>query len=99
MLDRIKSTFTRLDEEVLPQLYKALVRPRIEFAIQASRQDIDKLERVQRRATTLVPTLAHLPYEDRLSRLSLTTLEERGTRGDMIEEIHQDGRGSTGHSW
>lgn len=32
-----------------------------------------------------MPTLARLTYEDRLSRLSLTTLVERGTREGMIE--------------
>ena len=70
-------------------IYKSLVRPRMEHAIQAwcpyLQKDIIKLEKVQRRATKLVPALANLPYEDRLARLDLTTLEERRHRGDMIE--------------
>ena len=89
VLGRIKRTFTCLDEETVPLLYKALVRPRMEFAIQAwspyLKKDIAKLEKVQRRATKLVPTIAHLTYEDRLKKLNMTTLEERRTRGDMIE--------------
>ena len=88
MLGRIRRTFTCLNAETLPPLYKALVRPRMEFAIQAWSpylKDIQKLEKVQRRATKLVPSLAHLPYEDRLKALGLTTLEQRKIRGDIIE--------------
>ena len=74
---------------MLGPLYKTLVRPRMEFAIQAwspyLKKDIQKLEKVQRRATKLVPKLSHLTYESRLKALGLTTLEERRTRGDMIE--------------
>ncbi|XP_043220530.1 uncharacterized protein LOC122380945 [Amphibalanus amphitrite] len=61
----------------------------MEYAIQAwspfLQKNIMKLERVQRRATKLVPELADLPYPDRLKELQLTTLEERRIRGDMIE--------------
>ena len=89
MLGRIKHTFTCLNRETLPALYKALVRPRMEYAIQAwapyLKKDMIKLERVQRRATKLVFDIAHLPYEDRLRHLNLTTLEERRKRGDMLQ--------------
>ena len=89
MIWRIRKTFTCLDEHTLPALYKALVRPRMEFAVQAwsphLRKDINQLEKVQRRATKLIPSLASLPYEARLKKLNLTTLEDRRQRGDMIE--------------
>ena len=89
VLGRIKRTFSCLDKEVLLPLYKSVVRPRLEFAVQAwspyTRRDINILEAVQRRATKLVPSLAHLSYEDRLSNLGLSTLEARRRRGDMIE--------------
>ena len=48
-------------------------------------RDIQALEKVQRRATKLIPDLAHLPYESRCRSLGLQTLEERRVRGDMIE--------------
>lgn len=61
----------------------------MEYAVQAwspqNREDIDILEKVQRRATKMVPTLRDLAYEDRLTILGLTSLEDRRTRGDMID--------------
>ena len=89
MLGRIKRTFTCMDKEMFLPIYKTLVRPRMEHAIQAwcpyLQKDISKLEKIQRRATKLVPALANLTYEERLISLDLTTLEERRSRGDMIQ--------------
>ena len=70
-------------------MYKSLVRPRLEYCIQAwcphLRKDIDLLEKVQRRATRLIYSLHDLPNCDRLKRLKLTTLVTRRVRGDLIE--------------
>ena len=49
------------------------------------RKDIDKLERVQRRATRLISEISQLSYEERLQQCRLTTLETRRIRGDQIE--------------
>jgi len=48
-------------------------------------KDIHILEKVQRAATKIVPYLKTCSYDDRLSQLSLTTLEARRRRGDLIE--------------
>ena len=48
-------------------------------------KDIDKIERVQHRATKMIDECKSLSYEDRLKITGLTTLEDRRTRGDMIE--------------
>ena len=70
-------------------LYKALIRPHLEYASciwsPQLKRDQDALERVQRRATKLVSELKHLPYSTRLKQLNLPTLKYRRRRADIIE--------------
>ena len=71
------------------KLYKALVRPKLEYCVQAWRPylngDILKLEKVQHRAAKMVNECRGLKYEDRLLGTGLITLEERRERGDLIQ--------------
>ena len=89
VLGLIKRTFSYIDKESFLLLYKSYVRPHLEYCVQVwsphLARDKDVLEKVQRRATKMVPELSHLCYEDRLRELSLTTLEDRRIRGDLIE--------------
>ena len=74
-LGLIKRSFTYLDEKTLVLLYTSLVRPLLEYANVtwpvSFKKDIDKLERVQRRATSLLPHIRQLHYQDRLKILNL----------------------------
>ena len=89
ILGMINKTISYKSEVVILQLYKSLVRPHIEYCIQAWRprliKDISLIESVQHRATRLISSLKGLSYNDRLSKLKLTTLETRRLRGDLIE--------------
>ena len=70
-------------------LYKALVRPHLEYSQAAwspmRKKDITTLDNVQRRATKLIPGFRDLPYHERLRRIDLPTLSYRRLRGDMVE--------------
>ena len=89
ILGLIRRTITCKEKQLNVPLYKAIVRPHLEYCIQAWRlyrkKDIDKLERIQRRATKMIPELRDLSYESRLLQSGLTTLETRRLRGDQIE--------------
>ena len=64
-------------------MYKAIVRPHLEWR-PYRKKDIDKLERIQRRATKMIPDLRNLSNESRLLECGLT-LETRRLNGDQIE--------------
>lgn len=85
----IRRTFKHLDYKSFSLLFKALVRPHLEYASSVwspyKKKDIEAIENVQRRATKMLPKLKDIPYEDRLKHLKLPTLRFRRLRGDMIE--------------
>ena len=74
---------------MLLQLYKTLVRPHLEYCVSAWSPYYEKdkilLERIQHRFTRMIPGFKLLPYETRLDRLKLWTLEERRNRSDLLE--------------
>ena len=76
------------EKELIIPLYKTIVRPHLEYCIQAWRphrkKDIDMLEKIQRRTTKMIPILRNISYEMRLKECGLTTLETRRLR-DQIE--------------
>ena len=66
ILGMIKRNFSFLKQDIVVRLYKQLVRPHLEYAVQAWNpyfsKDKDVLEKVQRRATRLISSLKGVPY-------------------------------------
>ena len=58
LLGMIRRNIAYREKKLIVQLFKAIVRPRLECCIQARRphlrNDIDQLERLQRRANTII---------------------------------------------
>lgn len=85
----VKRNFTFMDKSTFTQLYKALIRPHLDYGniiwYPTTKKNKQIVENVQRRATRIVPELKGLTYEERLAALNLPTLEYRRRRGDMIE--------------
>ena len=85
----IRRAFITMDEEVFLCLFKAFVRPHLEYANAVwnphKRKDVTALENVQRRSTRMIPTLNKMSYSEGLEKLRLPTLVYRRARGDMIE--------------
>ena len=80
----IRRNIVYKEKELIIPLYKTIVRPHLEYCIQAwrpySKKDIDMLERVQRRATKMIQKLRNIrliSYEMRLKECGLTTIETR----------------------
>jgi hypothetical protein len=94
-LGMLRRTFkTWSNTKTFKTLYTTFVRPHLEYAVPVwnslNKKDIKKIEKVQKTATKMVPQLKHLPYEERLRIIGITSLEERRTRGDLIQmfKIH-----------
>ena len=75
VLGMIRRNLTYEDKSLIIPLYKAIVRPHLEYCIQAwspyLRKDIGMVENIQRRATKLIPGLRDLTYEERLKECGL----------------------------
>jgi ribonuclease P/MRP protein subunit RPP40 len=91
VLGVIRRTLKNFSSNVVMKLYKCLIRPGLEYTVQAWRpylqKDIDLIEGVQRRVTKLVVRMKRMSYEERLKFLDMTTLETRRIRGDLIEVL------------
>lgn len=98
-LDVCKKAFTRSNlifkafktrnADFLVSMFKVYVRPLVEYCscVWSPRylEDIKLVEKVQRRYTKRIPGMSHLSYRERLSRLSLETLEARRIKFDLLQ--------------
>ena len=89
MLGLLKRTIKYKRTDVMISLYKALVRPHLEYCASVwspyYRKDRELLEKVQHRFTKMFPAIKNKPYEERIKELALWSLEERRNRADLIE--------------
>ena len=88
ILGLIRRSFKHNDCSNMPQLYKTMVRPHLEYGstvwwptLKCQRSELGK----KHRATKLIPELKHLPYEQRLTILNMPTITFRHLRGTMID--------------
>ena len=85
----IRRSFTHLDKTTFIRLFKALVRPHLEYANPVWHPNLKKsktlIENVQRRATKQLQCCKNMDYEQRLRYLDLPCAAYRKLRGDMIE--------------
>ena len=88
LLELISKCFINLTPLTFSCLYKTIVRPILEYGNIVwgpnYKLDEDLVEKVQRKATKLVPSIRHLPYKERLRCLGLPSLKYQRLCGDMI---------------
>ncbi len=80
--------FAILTPAIFRPLYLAMVRPHLDYAVQASfpyfQKDIKLIERMQRLATRCVKSFRRLPYPERLHELKLPSMERHFHRATLI---------------
>ena len=83
----IRRSITYKENKLIIPLYKAIIIPHLHIQVWEiyHKKDIETLQRIQRRATKIIPELRDLCYEERLKECGITTLETRRLRGDHIE--------------
>ena len=85
----IKRSFSALQKKGFLTMYKTIIRPTLEYCNSVwcpmLKRDEVMLEKVQQRATRLLPELKQKAYPDRLRELQLPTLAYRRQRADMIQ--------------
>jgi len=89
ILGMINRTIKYKEGRIMVRLYKSLLRPHLEYCVNAWSphylKDKELLERVQHKFTRMFKDLRQRTYGERLKSLNLWTLEERQNRQDLIE--------------
>ena len=86
---KILKNFTYRNPDILIPLFKSLTRPILEYGNSVWTNGLKKyrnmVENVQRKFTKHIKGLNEAPYEERLSKIKLPSLEYRQLRNNMIQ--------------
>jgi len=89
ILGMIYRTIENKTKDIILPLYLSLVRPHLEYCVQAWSphyyKDINKIEKVQKRAVNMIKDIRSIDYTGKLRELNLFSMSRRRMRGDMIE--------------
>ena len=84
----IRQLFDYTNAEMILRLYRSLVRPVLEYENISWGpyyvMDQQAIEKVQHRATKIIPELRHHSYQEHLQKLSLLSLVHRRLREEMV---------------
>ena len=87
VLGQIKRAFHTRDTGVILNAFKTYVLPHLDYCCQAwspaSKKWITKIEKVQKRALKMIPSLGGLSYIDKLKSLQMLSLENRRILFDL----------------
>jgi len=85
----IRRIFGNISEKQFKILYKTMIRPKLDYCSSiyspSSNEDIEQLERVQKKMTKLVRGFSDKQYQERCLALKISSLKTRRIRGDLIE--------------
>ena len=83
----IRASFSSRDQDVLKLAFCTYVRPILEYCSPVwnphHKYLIDRVEKIQKRFTKSIPSVAKYPYMERLRHLKLMTLERRRLLADL----------------
>jgi hypothetical protein len=89
VLGQIGRSFKYRDKKIFPRLYTRYVRPHLEFSSTAwspwLQKDIDTLEKVQKRAVSMVNGLTGATYAEKLAEIGLDSLSDRRAEADLVQ--------------
>ena len=96
VLGFIASNFKYKNKERMLPLYKSLIRPHLEYAVQFwsphLQRYIIKMAKIQRKASKMIPEIRNHSYSQWLKDLNLISLEQIRLRGQLNEVFKYLGR-------
>ena len=97
VLGLIKRAFQSRDQVTMINAYKTYVQPHLDFCVQVwapgNKSWQEKIEKVQKRALRLIPSLSGLDYQTKLKMTGLLSLSNRRKMFDLVEMYKRTKKG------